>query len=82
MSGSVGWMIIARHRETRSGEPMAYGEEGRPDSDMLMFDRGATVFSTEHSAMDALEATVEAADQRGHEWQNNYRFQIWEVKRP
>ncbi|MBL3601079.1 MAG: hypothetical protein JMN25_14640 [gamma proteobacterium endosymbiont of Lamellibrachia anaximandri] len=62
--------------------PLAYGNDDMPAPEMLLRDRGATIFESREAARQALEVTLISADSQGHEWPSLFNFHFIEVKDP
>lgn len=62
--------------------PLAYGigeDVAEPGLDMLLRDRGATLFDTQGDAQAALKDTLTRATAAGHLWPNSYQYAITPV---
>lgn len=80
-----GYIITARPKEKNDyghvGQgPMAYETCEFPAHDILLFDRGATIFTSEESARQALKASLTKAEQNGHTWPAMLLFQFDQVR--
>ena len=61
--------------------PLAYGQDCHPSPELLMRDRGATLFSTKQKAEEKLKASLEEAISKGHQWPHTYCFTLVPVMR-
>ena len=80
-----GYIITARPKEKKHfahvGQgPMAYDASEFPGHDCLLFDRGATIFLSEESALQALKESLTKSKQNGETWPENLLFHIDEVR--
>lgn len=75
----VGYIVLMYPKKMRQhgfGAPMAYGSEGDPSPELLLRDRGATLFESEREASDALSATLKKAEADGCEWPERYTYDV------
>ena len=80
-----GYIITARPKKKKdSGHvgqgSMAYGTNKDPSRDCLLFDRGATIFLSEESALQALKESLTKSKQNGETWPENLLFHIDDVR--
>lgn len=58
---------------------MGYGQPGDPDPDMLLTDRGVTLFKTRDEAFRALNKICKHARETGQTWINKFIFNVYAV---
>lgn len=79
-----GYIVMCAMKKKHGAEffaPLAYGRghEGELGTDMLLRDRGATLFTTIGDARTALKDTLTRSEALGHEWPNKYQYAITTV---
>lgn len=78
----MGYIVMCAPKKKATAQyfaPLAYGKDGQPDPTMLLSHRGATLFTTEDRAWDALRDTLTAATEQGHIWPANNHFGVIKV---
>jgi hypothetical protein len=85
----IGYIVMMCPKKRRRTElsdlyaPLAYGDDAKDLArDMLLRDRGATMFKTPSEASAALVDTLTRAGAAGHEWPQRSEFIIVPVKPP
>ncbi len=82
MNNITGYFCAAFAKDGDDGFmiPLAYGDSRLPEQDMLLRDRGASVFPTLEDARRALQATLKRADELEHEWPSLFLFDFIPVR--
>lgn len=80
-----GYIVMCAPKKKHGAEffaPLAYGigeDVDEPGPDMLLRDRGATLFDTQEDAQAALKDTLTRATAAGHFWPKNYQYAVTTV---
>lgn len=79
-----GYIVMCAPKKKHGADffaPLAYGrgDDGEPGPDMLLRDRGATLFATPADAQAALKDTLMRSKAMGHEWPERYQYAVTTV---
>lgn len=83
MREPIGFIVLSQLKTTEDTDawyPLSYGGcEHRHSRNLLLRDRGATLFSSRKEAYDALTNTCMEETSKGHDWPNLFTFEFLPV---